>query len=43
MKNIMGEILPLEYSVEKILATEEGAIPRAIVRSTNASWAVYIS
>jgi 8-oxo-dGTP pyrophosphatase MutT (NUDIX family) len=35
VKNIAGEIPPLEYSVEKILAAEEeGAIPRAIVRST---------
>lgn len=34
VSNIVGEFSPLEYSVEKILATEEGAIPTAIVRST---------
>ncbi|KIL65010.1 hypothetical protein M378DRAFT_45045, partial [Amanita muscaria Koide BX008] len=34
VSNIVGEFPPLEYSVEKILAAEEGAIPTAIVRST---------
>jgi len=34
LSNIVGEISPLEYSVEKILATAEGAVPTAIVRST---------
>ena len=34
VKNIVGEIPSLEYSVEKILAAEEGGIPAAIVRST---------
>jgi 8-oxo-dGTP pyrophosphatase MutT (NUDIX family) len=33
VSNIVGEIPPLEYSVEKILAAE-GAVPTAIVRST---------
>ena len=34
MNNILGEIPPFEYSVEKILASEEGAAPAAIVKST---------
>ena len=34
LSNIVGEIPPLEYSVEKILAAEEGAVPTAIVKST---------
>jgi 8-oxo-dGTP pyrophosphatase MutT (NUDIX family) len=34
VSNIAGEIPPLEYSVEKIFAAEEGAVPAAIVRST---------
>ena len=34
MSNIVGEISPFEYSIEKILAAEEGAIPAAIVRTT---------
>ena len=32
--NIVAEIPPFEYSVEKILAAEEGAAPTAIVKST---------
>lgn len=34
MSNIVGEILPLEYSVEKIIAAEEGTVPTTIVKST---------
>ncbi|KAF8347739.1 NUDIX hydrolase domain-like protein [Amanita rubescens] len=34
VSNIVGEIQPFEYSIEKILAAEEGAIPTAIVRTT---------
>ena len=34
VNNIVGEFPPLEYSVEKILAAEEGAAPTTIVRST---------
>ena len=37
LSNIVGEFLPLEYSVEKILAPEEGAaaaVPTTIVKST---------
>lgn len=34
VSNIVGEFSPLEYSVEKFLAVEEGTIPTAIVRST---------
>jgi 8-oxo-dGTP pyrophosphatase MutT (NUDIX family) len=34
VSNIVGEISPFEYSVEKILAAEEGAIPTAIARTT---------
>ena len=34
LSNIVGEISPFEYSVEKILAAEEGAVPTAIVKST---------
>ena len=34
VSNIVGEFQPFEYSVEKILAAEEGAVPAAIVKST---------
>lgn len=34
VSNIVGEISPFEYSIEKILAAEDGAIPTAVVRTT---------
>ena len=34
VKNIVGEFPPLEYSVEKILAVDEGTAPTPIVKST---------
>ena len=34
VSNIVGEIQPFEYSIEKILAAEKGGIPTAIVRTT---------
>jgi len=34
VSNIVGEIPPFEYSVEKIFAAEGGAVPAAVVRST---------
>ncbi len=34
VSNIVGEISPFEYSIEKILAAGEGAIPTATARTT---------
>lgn len=34
VSNIVGEISPFEYSIEKILAAEGGAIPTVMARTT---------